>query len=80
MSHLWTRGESNPFLIYAIDSYYRYTTGPFIQLSEIDYKSYQPKTLDLIVWIYRDNQHAIPLYTRAYGFSHRSRVYSRFVK
>ena len=25
---LWTRGESNPFLNYAIVPYYRYTTGP----------------------------------------------------
>ena len=24
----WTRGESNPFLHYAIVAFYRYTTGP----------------------------------------------------
>ena len=24
----WTRGESNPFLLHAMESFYRYTTGP----------------------------------------------------
>ena len=25
---LWTRGESNPFLLHAMEAYYRCTTGP----------------------------------------------------
>ena len=27
---MWTRGESNPELIHAMDVCYRYTTGPFV--------------------------------------------------
>lgn len=28
MAFLWTRGESNPFPLHAMEVYYRYTTGP----------------------------------------------------
>lgn len=33
----WTRGELNPFLLHAMESFYRYTTGPYNNLYYIKF-------------------------------------------